>query len=163
MLTFIRMYSEIRKSFKIIVSYVDSYFSKDMELSWLGAGVYLQDPYDPNFDLQVESIDRLKLPQTFRKLTSILKLNYLYVCIYIAQSKIGVNDLFRHRWHVWWAKVYDSCQKEIELPHGPNLSAQCFLYCDYLVVFSGSGADGGSKNWNKYDNIAYTDIHVCVR
>ncbi|CAL8127377.1 unnamed protein product [Orchesella dallaii] len=47
-----------------------SYFSKDMELSWLGSGVYLQDPYDPNFDLQVESIDHIKLPQTFRNLTN---------------------------------------------------------------------------------------------
>lgn len=74
------------KSFKIIVSCVDSYFSKDMQLSWLGAGVYLQDPYDPNFDLQVESIDRLKLPQTFRKLTSILKLNYVVnVCTFYSK------------------------------------------------------------------------------
>lgn len=69
-----------------VMSCVDSYFSKDMQLSWIGAGVYLQDPYDPNFDLQVESIDRLKLPQTFRKLTSILKLNYVVnVCTFYSK------------------------------------------------------------------------------
>lgn len=58
-----------------LLNSLDSYFSKDMELSWLGTGVYLQDPYDPNFDLQVESIDRVKLPQTFRKLTSTLHIS----------------------------------------------------------------------------------------
>jgi len=43
----------------------DSFYSSDLELNWLLHGVYLQDPADANFDIQVSSIETIKTDQPF--------------------------------------------------------------------------------------------------
>jgi len=42
-----------------------SHFSSDLDLSWLKHGVFLNDPAEPNFDIQVQSVEMMKVMQVF--------------------------------------------------------------------------------------------------
>ncbi|XP_021951306.1 glycine receptor subunit alphaZ1 [Folsomia candida] len=44
-----------------------SYFDVDLDLSWLRNGVFLQDPGDPNFDLEADDIQEIKIDQVFHE------------------------------------------------------------------------------------------------
>lgn len=70
----------------------DSYFDSDLDLSWLRNGVFLQDPGDPNFDLQIENVQELKIKQVFNEANSKTTFSILFSILLKHFFKSNMHD-----------------------------------------------------------------------